>query len=202
LVIYDPRKFVKVVEFIQMLGLKYLGVTPDTVDIKGVVIVDDGGIEYLTRKGITVNGPILRLSENLACTVLKAAVAVCKGDIEVRELTVGIDFGRKVGVAVITDSIALTALSFRSIYKALEFIITVLQCLEASKKVVRIGIPRKEDPEYDDFVNKLINLLSSDIGLELVSERGSSKSSTFLKYGKKLDEDALAAINIALGRSE
>jgi len=202
LVIYDPRKFVKVVEFIQMLGLKYLGVTPDTVDIKGVVIVDDGGIEYLTRKGITVNGPILRLSENLACTVLKAAVAVCKGDVEVRELTVGIDFGRKVGVAVITDSIALTALSFRSIYKALEFIITVLQCLEASKKVVRIGIPRKEDPEYDDFVNKLINLLSSDIGLELVSERGSSKSSTFLKYGKKLDEDALAAINIALGRSE
>jgi len=202
LVIYDPRKFVKVVEFIQMLGLKYLGVTPDTVDIKGVVIVDDVGIEYLTRKGITVNGPILRLSENLACTVLKAAVAVCKGDVEVRELTVGIDFGRKVGVAVITDSIALTALSFRSIYKALEFIITVLQCLEASKKVVRIGIPRKEDPEYDDFVNKLINLLSSDIGLELVSERGSSKSSTFLKYGKKLDEDALAAINIALGRSE
>ncbi|HIP57439.1 MAG TPA: hypothetical protein EYH02_05170 [Ignisphaera aggregans] len=202
MVIYDPRKFVKVVEFIQMLGLKYLGVTPDTVDIKGVVIVDDGGIEYLTRKGITVNGPILRLSENLACTVLKAAVAVCKGDVEVRELTVGIDFGRKVGVAVITDSIALTALSFRSIYKALEFIITVLQCLEASKKVVRIGIPRKEDPEYDDFVNKLINLLSSDIGLELVSERGSSKSSTFLKYGKKLDEDALAAINIALGRSE
>jgi len=185
-----------------MLGLKYLGVTPDTVDIKGVVIVDDVGIEYLTRKGITVNGPILRLSENLACTVLKAAVAVCKGDVEVRELTVGIDFGRKVGVAVITDSIALTALSFRSIYKALEFIITVLQCLEASKKVVRIGIPRKEDPEYDDFVNKLINLLSSDIGLELVSERGSSKSSTFLKYGKKLDEDALAAINIALGRSE
>lgn len=189
-------------EFIQLLGLKYLGIAPDTVDIRGIAIVDDGGIEYLTRKGVVVDGLVLRLGENLMCTALKAAVAACKGDVEVRELTIGIDFGHKVGVAVITDSVVLTALSFRNIYKALDFIITVLQCLEASKKVVRIGIPRKEDPEYDDFVNKLINLLSSDIGLELVSERGSSKSSTFLKYGKKLDEDALAAINIALGRSE
>ena len=185
-----------------MLGLRYLGVAPDTVDIRGVAVVDDGGIEYLIRKGIAVEGLILRLGEDLTCTALKAAVATCKGDVEVHELVVGVDFGRRVGVAVITDSIVLAALSFRNIYKALDFIVTVLQCLEASKKVVRIGIPRKEDPEYDDFVNKLINSLSSDTGLELVSERGSSKSSLFLKYGKKLDEDALAAINIALGRSE
>jgi len=186
----------------QLLGLRYLSVAPDTVDIRGVAVVDDGGVEYLIRKGIVVKGLILQLGEDLRCTALRAAVAACKGDVEVCELILGIDFGRKVGVAVITDSVVLAALSFRNIYKALDFIITVLQCLEASKKVVRIGIPRKEDPEYDAFINKLINSLSSDTGLELVSERGSSKSSSFLKYGRKLDEDALAAINIALGRSE
>ncbi len=202
IVVYDPRKLSKLIEFLENLGMEYRGLDPNIDRVEGVVVVDEGGKEYLTRRGVEVRGIVIELNNDVECAALRAATASCKGSTDANEVVLGIDFGQRIGIAVVIDSAVVVALSFRSSFKALELVSIALRCIDADKKVIRIGMPRKEDPEYDNFVSKLIKMVSEDTQLELVPERGSSRLSSFLKLGRKLDEDSLAAINIALARTE
>ncbi len=202
IVVYDPRKLSKLMGFLDSLGVEYRGLDPNIDRVEGVVIVDEGGKEYLTRRGVKVRGIMIELDNDVVCAALRATTASCKGSAEANEIILGIDFGQRIGIAVVIDSVVVVALSFRSSFKALELVATILRCIDAAKKVIRVGMPRKEDPEYDNFINKLIKMVSEDTQLELVPECGSSRLVSFLKLGKKLDDDSLAAINIALARSE
>ncbi|MEM2528359.1 MAG: hypothetical protein QXG40_03065, partial [Ignisphaera sp.] len=71
--------------------------------------------------------------------------------------------------------------------------------VNAERKKVRIGIPSKHHRGYDNFVESLANTVKDSAIVEFVSENGSSKRK-LVAGSIKIDEDSLAAVNIALQR--
>ncbi len=187
---------------LEELGFKCRGVDDSARRVVGVVIVDEDGMRYISSRGIdTSQAVVLTAIDDPICTVLKAVILCQQLSIPCRELVVGIDMGKNIGVAVVCDSRCVLAKSFRTALRALEMISNVFRCIDASRRVIRIGMPKKECGEYEEFVEKLVKIVGEDIELELIPEKGSSSFVLFLKTGRKIDDDALAAINIALMRS-
>jgi len=200
LAIYDPRTLVKIKTFLEELGLKPKGIEFNARKIVGIVLCDDRGLEYLKNMGIEIEGYAIDVDNEPRCAALRALALSLNVDPDDGVAIVGVDLGERIGVAVILNGKLVVAKSFRNAELALELLSLVARCY-GCKKIVRIGIPRKEDPSYEKFIDRVVALLSDSIELELVPEVGTSTMGTLIEVPEKLDRDSLAAINIALARS-
>ncbi len=201
--ILEPKTMVKVFEALRELGIEPKGIYRERTKIFGVVLVDEGGLRYLREAGIEVVGEILEVKEddNPLCVALRAALA-SQGVRDPNPLIVGIDLGESIGVALIAGRVMLFAKSVKSYVKALDLVCSALACLDSSRKIVRVGIPRKECPEYEKLVEALAKALDPSVELELVPEARSSKLSSYIDSLGRMNKDARAALNIALARLE
>ncbi len=191
---------VRVSEALRELGAEPKGVYREGSKLVGVVLVDEGGLRYIESAAIEVEGEVIRVDgEDPACVALKAILASL-GVSDPNPLIIGIDLGEHIGVALIAGRALVYAKTVRSYVKALDLVCTSLKCIESPRKIVRVGIPRKECPEYEKLVESLAKLLDPDVELELVPEARSSKLRSYVEVGKRVPRDARAAINIALAR--
>jgi len=196
--VYDPRTLVKVLRALEALGIEPKGVDAEQKVIEGVVIADDKGLEWSRRAGVKIRGTVVRVEEDAMCTALRASHASKKGG--EGPLIVGVDLGENIGVAIVVGRSVVYAGTHRSSSKAIETLLSAVQCFSDRRRIVRIGIPKKDSEDYERVVKAIIESVDQGVELEMVPEHGTSKKEAFIDRDRKLKKDALAALNIALAR--
>jgi len=179
--ISDPRHMVKVCRALRELGVEPRGVYGNEKVLFGVVVVDDGGEKFVEEMGIVVEGDVLYANpdEDPVCTAIKA-IALSRGVAKGSPLVVGIDLGNRIGIALLLGREVIYAKSSRSYVKILELLQASLNCVESGRKIVRVGLPRRECPEYEKLIESIVKFVGNDVELELVSEARSSNTLSFL----------------------
>ncbi|MEM4040442.1 MAG: hypothetical protein QXM83_01330 [Ignisphaera sp.] len=115
-VVYDPKKFIKVLEILDKYGIKVRGVDVNTKSIHGIIIVDDGGRQYLASNSVDVYGYIIDIDEwgfekGLASAIVFAKTSIIR---PLMNIIVGIDYGKSIGIAIIVNSDIVYTNSYRS----------------------------------------------------------------------------------------
>ncbi len=199
--IYDARLLYRVVELLRSLGLVfqglYLGVDTCT---RGILIADKEGLEYARQvcKDIRMSTLILN-SDTVEGTVFKAMVLSMLENDRIHTLVAGIDYGKSIGVALLADGVIVYVGKFRLEDEALNTLSQFFKSVEASKKIVRVGIPSTIiSKSFESFIEKLNLAMPSDVIIELVPEVRSNKPNILLFNDRISDEDISAALNIAL----
>uniref|UniRef100_A0A832ABF7 Uncharacterized protein n=1 Tax=Ignisphaera aggregans TaxID=334771 RepID=A0A832ABF7_9CREN len=197
-VVYDPKKFIKVLEILDKYGIKVRGVDANTKSIHGIIIVDDGGRQYLASNSVDVYGYIIDIDEwgfekGLASAIVFAKTSIIR---PLMNIIVGIDYGKSIGIAIIVNSDIVYTNSYRSKENALKDIKFFIENVDTQIKIIRIGIASNLE---DAFIDTLIDTFRDIASIELVPEHKSSKLRHFIDR-QRLKADEVAAINIALYR--
>jgi len=190
----------KVMERLRELKLQFKGVYEKQRVIYGIVVADEEGYRYLEKNSVRVFGPLVFVDD--IDKAIARALVLAKGlDFPLSNLVVGIDLGASIGFAVVGDSKVLMTKLFVSKSKLFETLCWVVEKFESKRRCIRIGFARSTFDEYRaDIVDKIARIVPSDVELELVPERGSSKIRSGIAT-RGLHEDEIAALNIALGRT-
>ncbi|MEL9940797.1 MAG: hypothetical protein QW632_02750 [Ignisphaera sp.] len=200
--IYNPRILYKVVDLLRVFDITYSGVYDKSCFENSladyIMLVDDYGINYLKSINCTLDGIIIRIDESTIEKSVVLALALSRIDRRVMEVLIaGIDYGLNIGLALFVDSELIFAKSYRSDETVIKMLKMFFENIPARKKIIRIGIPSKLiQSKLDKFIDNLLKELPRDVLIELVHEHKTSRQPIIID--DNLDEDSIAAINIAL----
>ncbi|MEM0005705.1 MAG: hypothetical protein QW406_02430 [Ignisphaera sp.] len=198
--VYDSRKLVKILNMLNNYRVSVKGIDERIRRIHGIVIVDENGLKYMDEMHIEVNGIVLNIdSIGIERGTIMGVILSRTSDSEIESVIIGIDYGEKIGIAILANSDVVFVNSYRDKVEALRVVRMFIDGVNAERKIVRIGLPSKHHRGYDNFVESLANTVKDSAIVEFVSENGSSKRK-LVAGSIKIDEDSLAAVNIALQR--
>lgn len=133
--------------------------------------------------------------EDPAPTVDEAA-RVVRGKGRYDRVVVGVDPGKRFGVAVMGDETLLKYMRFFSVEAAASGIAKALGEVEAGGRVVRVGVGAKA--YYKGLVRLLDRTLPSDVRIEAVVEEGTTKNAGRLPGQRRLPRDVMSAVKISM----
>ncbi|MEM2698089.1 MAG: hypothetical protein QXF17_02080 [Ignisphaera sp.] len=198
--VYDSRKLVKILNMLNNYRVSVKGIDERIRRIHGIVIADENGLKYMDEMHIEVNGIVLNIdSIGIERSTIMGVILSRTSDSEIESVIIGIDYGEKIGIAILANSDVVFVNSYRDKVEALRVVRMFIDGVNAERKIVRIGLPSKHHRGYDNFVESLANTVKDGAIVEFVSENGSSKRK-LVADSIKIDEDSLAAVNIALQR--
>lgn len=198
--VYDSRKLVKVLDMLYKFRALVKGVDEDSGRVDGIIIADGDGLRYMAEMHIEISGIVLNIdSIGVEKGAVRSVILSRSSSIRVNSIVIGIDYGRRIGVAVLVDSDIVFINSYRDKAEALKIIEMFIDSIDVERKIVRIGLPSKPNREYDDFIARLLNVVKERAVVEFIIESGSSKRKIGVE-DMRIDDDSLAAINIALQR--
>ena len=198
--VYDSRKLVKILNMLNNYRVSVKGIDERIRRIHGIVIADENGLKYMDEMHIEVNGIVLNIdSIGIERGTIMGVILSRTSDSEIESVIIGIDYGEKIGIAILANSDVVFVNSYRDKVEALRVVRMFIDGVNAERKIVRIGLPSKHHRGYDNFVESLANTVKDGAIVEFVSENGSSKRK-LVAGSIKIDEDSLAAVNIALQR--
>ncbi|MEM2389110.1 MAG: hypothetical protein QW215_02610 [Ignisphaera sp.] len=198
--VYDSRKLVKILNMLNNYRVSVKGIDERIRRIHGIVIADENGLKYMDEMHIEVNGIVLNIdSIGIERGTIMGVILSRTSDSEIESVIIGIDYGEKIGIAILANSDVVFVNSYRDKVEALRVVRMFIDGVNAERKIVRIGLPSKHHRGYDNFVESLANTVKDGAIVEFVSENGSSKRK-LVADSIKIDEDSLAAVNIALQR--
>lgn len=200
LVIDDPRKLIKTLNFLSRFKVRARGVDIDVKHVHGVVLLDARGYKYLRDNDVGINGYVIDIDVyGLEKSIAKAIIYTKALLINpIKKIIIGIDYGKSIGLAVIVNDDIIYTRSYRILNEALEDIKFFIYNVDSELKIIRLGIANDID---ERFINKVVELFKDVANIEFVPEYKSSKHK-YLLEDTKLTSDELAAINIALHRSK
>ncbi len=176
------------------------GIDENIKKIDGVVLVDENGLKYINEMHIEIDGMILNIDVvGVEKSAIMSLIFSRTLNNEIKNVVIGIDYGEKIGLAVLVNSDIVFINSYRDRAIVLKIIKMFIDSIDSARKIVRIGLPTRPHKGYNDFVSKLTNSIGDNVVIEFISENGSSRRKIGIN-DKKIDEDSLAAINIALQR--
>ncbi|MEM0152553.1 MAG: hypothetical protein QXJ95_02610 [Ignisphaera sp.] len=198
--VYDSRKLVKILNMLNNYRVSVKGIDERIRRVHGIVIADENGLKYMDEMHIEVNGIVLNIdSIGIERGTIMGVILSRTSDSEIESVIIGIDYGEKIGIAILANSDVVFVNSYRDKVEALRVVRMFIDGVNAERKIVRIGLPSKHHRGYDNFVESLANTVKDSAIVEFVSENGSSKRK-LVAGSIKIDEDSLAAVNIALQR--
>ncbi len=198
--IYDSRKLMKILNILNSYRVLVKGIDENSKEVYGIIIVDENGLRYINEMHIEINGVILNIDTiGVERSAIMGIILSRTSSIKIGSIIVGIDYGERIGIAIIVDSDVVFINSYRDKAEALRIIKMFIDSINVERKIIRIGLPNKPHRGYEDFVNKLASLLKESAVIEFISENGSSRRKLEVE-NTKVDEDSLAALNIALQR--
>jgi len=187
----DGRAYYKIMTILKEIGIQFDNVTPGeslSPDIK-LVITTENEKHLIDCKAIL---SIEELGED-PYIVEDKIIEHLYNDIE-DSIIVGIDPGKRVGIAVYYGQKEVIGEVLNSVNKTILKIVNLIKNTHAKKKIIRIGDGEPKMAEY--IANELLKRLKN-IRIELVDERGTSSLSK-KKIDKKVAKDQKSAMIIAL----
>lgn len=137
---------------------------------------------------------LYREGEN-AGTIVETALQTMLGRELYKRLVVGIDPGKRFGMAVLGDEKVLRMLSCSSVRETAKALMDILDEIDSAKKVVRIG--DGGEPYRRSLIRMLERKLPWNVTVETVSERDTTRWAKSLTPRRKSLLDAASAIGIA-----
>jgi hypothetical protein len=187
------KAYYKLVSEVRRRGLKFISLTPNEF------------IPFYVRVIITIESERnkIEFSETLIydeltgpSQVIDDAVQLLRGKKDFREIIIGIDPGKKLGLAVLGDGIILKKMELINIEEKIEEIIHILNQTKAEKKTVKIGNGVKEEQKR---LFKLLNEeLPNNVIRESVEEDGTTKNIKKEHNHRNDSTDVLSAIKITM----
>jgi RNase H-fold protein (predicted Holliday junction resolvase) len=176
------------------------GIDENIKKINGVILVDENGLKYINEMHIKIDGIVINIDVvGVERSAIMGLIFSRTLSNKIKNVIIGIDYGEKIGLAVLVNSDIVFINSYRDRTIVLKIIKMFIDSIDSARKIVRIGLPTKSHKGYNDFVNRLTNSIGDDVVIEFISENGSSRRKIGIN-DRKIDEDSLAAINIALQR--
>lgn len=176
------------------------GIDENIKKINGVILVDENGLKYINEMHIKIDGIVINIDVvGVERSAIMGLIFSRTLSSKIKNVIIGIDYGEKIGLAVLVNSDIVFINSYRDRTIVLKIIKMFIDSIDSARKIVRIGLPTKSHKGYNDFVNRLTNSIGDDVVIEFISENGSSRRKIGIN-DRKIDEDSLAAINIALQR--
>jgi len=163
-----------------------------------VLVVDEDGLKYLESIKCMFNCIVVNTNKNAVEKSAIMTLVLSRIDkVDVNTLIAGLDYGSNIGLAIFADSNLIFVNSYRGEESVIKTLKMFFDAIPASKKVIRIGIPSELiHAKLSKFIDDLLKKFSGNVVIELVHEHKTSKSSLIID--ESLDEDSIAAINIAL----
>ncbi|MCS7112214.1 MAG: hypothetical protein N3D82_02585 [Ignisphaera sp.] len=189
----------KVLDILNRCRALVKGVDENSRKVHGIIVADENGLRYMNEMRIEISGMVLNIdSIGVERGAIRSVILSRTSSTRIESIIVGIDYGERIGVAVLVNSDVVFINSYRNKIEALKVVRMFIDSIDAERKIVRIGLPNKPHKGYDDFVVRLSSMLKESAIVEFISEDGSSKRK--LEAENIKDEDSLAAVNIALQR--
>lgn len=128
--------------------------------------------------------------------VVEKALQIIRGKEKYNQLVVGVDPGKRFGVAVVGDETVLKLMSASDAEDAANEVLEILDEVRADRKTVKIGDGART------YQSKLIKLLDAtlppDVTLESVREEGTTKSIKKPLRRRKGPRDVMSAVKISM----
>ena len=181
----------KIVE--NRLPIKLLSKLSDEVD---VIITDSPG-EIVGKDKVAL---IVKDSETVD-KVVEEVKLLLKRKIAYNILAIGIDPGKRTGIAVLGDGEFLEGKTFDNEESLINYVLDILEKYLHNKCVIRIGFKEPSSSIIAELIYRNIKSTYGRVDLEFVSENKTTKPPiTPMKPEHKVPRDVASAIHIALKR--
>jgi len=175
------------------LPIKLLSKLSDEVD----VIITDSPEEIVGKDKIAL---IVKDSKTVD-KVVEEVKLLLKRKIAYNILAIGIDPGKRTGIAVLGDGEFLEGKTFDNNESLINYVLNVLEKYPYNKCVIRIGLFEPSSSIIAELIYRNIKSTYGRVDLEFVSENKTTKPPiTPMKPRHKVPRDVASAIHIALKR--
>ena len=176
----DGRAYYALTRELKKRGIPFLNVVPgEEVPPEAEVVITTEA----ERSALRSSKPVVTYRGD-AETAIDEAVQTALGAERFEELVVGVDPGKRFGIAILGDGILLRSLSLLDVDEVIREIEYALKTFNAQRRVIRVG---DGAPPYRDMLLEKLSL--NEVDVELVPETHTTIT--------KLKKDEIAAIRIA-----
>lgn len=184
--------YYKLVTELKKRGITFLSLTPNDAIPKSVSTV-----VTTERDQKTVDHPhvfVYAVDEDPS-PIIDRVIQSIKGKYGYGKLVFGVDPGKRVGLAVLDDGSVVRTRILSSIEKTATTILEAVNRIDAKEKIVKIG---DGAPLYQGALIELLDgALPSDVVIESIEERGTTRPSRTHLFHRSKDKDVYSAILIA-----
>ncbi len=185
------KAYYQLVNELKARGLPFLSLTPYDVIPAGIRVV------ITTQNELRlINHPNVLVYEEATdpATIVNEAIRNVEGRKNHDTITVGIDPGKTFGMAVLSNGNVLEAMTRSSVEQTVNAVLDVLIKNPATEYLIRVG---NGAPQYTRaLLSQLDEMLPKNVGIEIVSEAGTSHFTKEEIHRRGL-RDAMSAIKIA-----
>jgi hypothetical protein len=189
------KAYFKLVSEFKKRQLPFLSLTPkDAIPLYVKVAITTES----ERDSVHCSG-ILTYDEKMdPSKVVDEAVQLIRGKTKYKDIIIGIDPGKKFGLAILGDGAILEIAEYMCIKETVKEIVRRLDEIRADKKIIKIGNGVKEYQMR--LFDMLDEMLPRNIDIESVKEERTTKNIEKLWGRKKGLIDALSAVRISMRR--
>ncbi len=185
------KAYFQLVSELKARGLPFLSLTPyDTIPAKiKAVITTENERSFIDHPNVLI------FQENTdPAIIVNEAIRSVEGKRNQETITVGVDPGKTLGMAVLSNGNVLKTMIHSSVEQTVTAISDALTKNPASTYIVKVG---DGAPEYTRaLLSQLDRTLPKDVAIEIVSEAGTSHFSKETVHRRGL-RDAMSAVKIA-----
>ncbi len=137
LVIYDPKKYIYVSNYLKARGIVFrVPDTIDDVDDRDIVLTDD---ESLARE-LENRASLVFYDKAMGRDIIEKAILALKNKEQYNLLTIGVDPGDKYTVVAIADGELIEWKHIPSLDNTVEYLVNIVEQIPSRKKEVKIGL--------------------------------------------------------------
>jgi len=161
------------------------------------VIITDSPEEIIGKDKIA----LIVKDDEAVDKVIEEVRLLLKRKIAYNILAIGIDPGKRTGIAVLGDGEFLEGKTFDNKESLISYLLNVLKKYPYSKCIIRIGFKEPVSSLIAELIYRNIKSTYGRVDLEFVSENKTTKSPiTPMKLKRKVPRDVTSAMHIALKR--
>lgn len=189
------KAYYRLVEGLRKRGVPFVSLRPeDAIPLSVKVVITTGEEE---RK-IRFPKVLVYDDDKDPTDVIEKALQMLSGKSTYNQIVVGVDPGKTFGIAVMGDGNLLRSMNVFDVEEAAQKILGALNAVNADTKKVRIGNGARE------YQLKLVKLLDrslpSDITLESVNEKGTTRINEAPSKYSHIPRDIMSAVRISMRR--
>lgn len=190
------KAYYKLVNELKARNQPFLSLTPRDAIPLDIVVAITTAKEYSL---ITHPNVLIFNDDADSAVIINEAVRIVEGKRVYDTTIVGVDPGKTLGLAVLSDGNVLETVTCSSIEETVNTTLKILERLPANVRAVKIG---NGAPSYtQELLPKLDKALPKDVAIEIVSEAGTSRFMGENVHRRGL-RDATSAIKIAERRGQ
>ncbi len=187
------KAYYRLVDGLTRRAVSFVSLTPEDaipISVKIVITTNE------EKKKVRFSKVLVYYEDDDPTDVIEKALQMLSNKSTYDQVIVGVDPGKAFGIAVMGDGNILRSMNVFDAEEAAQRILQALNAINANRKKVKIGNGAKE---YQlELVRQLNRCLPLDIILELVNEKGTTRTGEALSKYRHTTRDIMSAVRISM----